>query len=72
MIGKTVTDVIHNADHAELIKQFGKTSTDGKLAITEHEGKLMATINSKMDGKAKGGNTAVFFFLPSLSVGVNS
>ena len=42
MIGKSVTDFVHKADHPELVKQFTKanTSTEGRLALTEHEGNL--------------------------------
>ena len=39
MIGKPITDFVHNADHGELAKQFNKTPNTGNLAITEHEGK---------------------------------
>lgn len=39
MIGKSITDFIHNADHAELLKQFTRPRAEGKLVITEHEGK---------------------------------
>ena len=40
MIGKSVTDFVHKSDHPELVKQFTKanTSTEGRLALTEHEG----------------------------------
>ena len=42
MIGKSVTDFVHKSDHPELVKQFTKanTSTEGRLALTEHEGNL--------------------------------
>lgn len=43
MIGKPITDFVHNADHGELAKQFSKAPNTGNLAITEHEGYVSYT-----------------------------
>ena len=51
MIGKPITDFVHNTDHAELAKQFNKTPTAGNLAITEHEGKSHSEIVVELKAK---------------------